>query len=328
MNPPSPEASALLADLSDHGLLLVGGRDRVVLLQRLTTNDHKKLAPGRGAIGCFTNAKGRIVDRCRFLAETDTTLVVTNPGRAPVLAAWIDRYAITEDVKVADLSASVTMLHLIGKRAFEIGAALDARVEFLSDFSHLTAAIADIDPVTLVVTEGLRDAPGVLVIAPRERRADLVAAVDRATRRVLGTPLHPLTAREYEALRIEHGIPRFGVDYGEENNPLECGFWDAVAFDKGCYLGQEVVARLRTYDKVMKQLCTLSFERADERVLPGAALFDDEREIGKLTSVASKDDGSCRALGWVNRRVVQAGSEVRVGAVDSPIGAKARPLTF
>lgn len=318
----------MLADESDHGLLLVGGKDRIALLQRLTTNDHQKLGPGRGAIGCFTNAKGRIVDRCRFLVEADATLVVTSPNRVAPLAAWIDRYVITEDVKIADLSGSVTMLHLLGAHALEIGAALDARVELLSDHAHVTTAIDGIEPLTLVVTEGLRDAPGVLVIGPRDRRSELVAVVERAARRVVGSPPHSLSDREYDALRIERGIPRYGVDYGEEHNPLECGFWGSVAFDKGCYLGQEVVARLRTYDKVMKQLCTLAFDRADASIVRGVALFDDEREVGKITSVTRRADGSCAAIGWVNRRVVQSGSSLRVGAIDSPIEAAARPLTF
>lgn len=328
MNESPTNPRPLLADASDRGLLLVGGKDRVSLLQRITSNDLKKLAPGHGSVGCFTNAKGRIVDRCRFLADADAMLVSTHPGRAAPVAAWIDRYVITEDVKVRDLSASIAQFHLLGPIARTIATAIDPRSATLQRYDHLTTSFSGVEPLTIVATEGLGDAPGFLVLGPRDQRDALLAALIAATTLAAKAPLHLLTPDEYETLRIEAGVPRYGVDYGEENNPLECGFWDSVSFEKGCYVGQEVVARLRNYDKVMKQLCTLDFVHADERVTPGALLFGEEREVGKLTSVSRREDGSCRALGWVNRRVVQGGAEISVASLDSTSRAKPLPLRF
>jgi tRNA-modifying protein YgfZ len=314
-------AQLALADFGDHGLLLVGGKDRVSLLQRITSNDQKKLAPGRGGYGCFTTAKGRIVDRSLFLAGDDTILVVTNPGRAAPVAQWIDRYVITEDVKVADLSANVVMLELVGGGALEVGGRIDARVATLERHAHVTTKLGAVEPVTLVVTAGLLDAPGVLVIAPRDRRDEVLAELAKAA-----PGIATLRAEQWESQRIAAGIPRFGVDYGEENNPLESGFWDAVSFEKGCYVGQEVVARLRNYDKVMKQLCALGGAGAAPAV--GSVLFADGREVGKVSSVTALESGEWRALGFVNRRVVQAGTEVAIGSLESPQRALPRALKF
>ncbi len=301
--------STFVHDASARGLLLVSGKDRVDLLQRITTNDLKRLSPGTGNLSCFTTAKGRVIDRCRMLVGQDAILVVTSAGRSPAVAQWIDRYVIIEDVKVADLSAAVFQLDVVGEGALAIGARLDSRFESLPRHGHLQTTIGGIDGVTLIRTEGLRSSDALMVIGPRAAKDAVLAAI--------GSDVSILDDAKFEAFRIDAGVPTFGRDVTEDNNPLEAGLWDSVSFEKGCYVGQEVVARLRNYDKVMKQLCRIELPAAFPT---GTKLLSDGREVGVITSVAGPPDLETHvALGYVQRRVVQNATPMVLGTSESKV---------
>jgi folate-binding protein YgfZ len=328
----SPELSEVLAEVLaaklegaarrdefPSGLLLVTGRDRASLLQRITTSDVAGLAPGESRITCFTTAKGRVLDRVRVLAAADACLIVTSAGRSEAIAKWIDRYVITEDCQVLDLSPLTTRVATCGARAMEVATALLGHASLPARNGHVGITLASGATVTLVRIRSLLDHDGLLAIAPREAAQELGAALEDAARRAGIPVLSQLDDAEYEAARIASGLPRYGADVTEDHNPLESGLWDAVAFDKGCYVGQEVVARLRNYDKVMKQLCVLSF--ADPAVAPrvGDELIADGRQVGVLTSVAGPPHLTAwRALGYVGRRTLQAGTPITLGASDPP----------
>lgn len=304
--------AAAIHEIVDGGCVFLVGKDRIALLQRITTNDVKKLLPGQGSVGCFTTNKGRIVDRCRFLVAADSTIIVTNPGRAEAVSQWIDRYLITEDAKIGNVTRDVTQFHLVGTDAVEWAARIDPRARDLALHGHLETRIGSIEPVTVVRTEGLRDDRGYLILLPTNSRNEFLAALDPTG------ALPRLDAPTWQALRIAVGIPEFGTEFGEDYNPLECGLWDSVAFDKGCYVGQEVVARLRTYDKVMKHLCRL---RIENDVLPerGTRLFADGKDVGMLTSVAPAPNGvEAHALGFVGKRTIQAKGALRAGGPEGP----------
>lgn len=301
--------STFLHDASARGLLLVSGKDRVDLLQRITTNDLKKLASGSGNLCCFTTAKGRVIDRCRMLVGQDAILVVTSAGRSPAVAQWIDRYVIIEDVKVVDLSAAVFQLDVVGEGARAIGARLDSRFDSLPRHGHLQTTIEGVEGVTMVRTEGLRSSDAMAVIGPRAAKDSVVAAI--------GSDVPILDEAEFEALRIDAGVPTFGRDVTEDNNPLEAGLWDSVSFEKGCYVGQEVVARLRNYDKVMKQLCRIELPASFPT---GTKLLADGRDVGVLTSVAGPPHLEKHvALGYVQRRIVQNGTPMVLGTSDAKV---------
>lgn len=307
---PTTRPAAAIHEIVDGGCLFLAGKDRIALLQRITTNDVKKLLPGQGSVGCFTTNKGRIVDRSRFLVAADSTIVVTNPGRADAVAQWIDRYLITEDVKIGNVTRDVAQFQLVGTDAIEWAARIDPRARDLALHAHLETRFGAIEPITLVRTEGLRDDRGILILLPASSREPFLSALDPTG------ALTRLDSPSWQALRIAVGIPEFGTEFGEDYNPLECGLWDSVAFDKGCYVGQEVVARLRTYDKVMKHLCRL---RIEGDVLPerGTRLFADGKDVGMLTSVAGPPQLSeIRALGFVGKRTIQ--SKARLVIPDGP----------
>jgi folate-binding protein YgfZ len=130
----------------------------------------------------------------------------------------------------------------------------------------------------------------------------------------ISTSLPPVGPEAVEAWRILRGLPSAGHELTEEHNPLEAGLWDSVNFDKGCYVGQEVVARLRTYDKVSRAIVGLELPAAGELPEPGAKLLDGDRAVGELTSAAALPGTERRiGLAYVKKRDLREAMELGVG---------------
>ncbi len=288
------DEQALLHDASTTCILSVSGKHRVDLLQRLTTNDLKKVEVGLGQTNVFTTNKGRIVDWVRILPFDESLLLLASAGNGAALRAWIDRYTITEDITIEDVSDRHRLFHLLGARAVDVAAGIDAGVASGPPNGFRPVEVDGHESI-LVKTEGLVAHSGFLVLV---RRADadavLAALVARGARAI--------DDATFEALRVEHGLPRFGADLGEDFHPLEAGLWSAVSFAKGCYVGQEVIARLNTYDKVTKNLARL---RLSQPAKPGDRILQskDGKDVGVLTSVAGPPQlAEWRALGYVKKR--------------------------
>ena len=134
--------------------------------------------------------------------------------------------------------------------------------------------------------------------------------------------MREMDADSYEAFRIAAGVPVYGKELGEEVNPLEAGLWDAVSFTKGCYVGQEVVARLNTYEKVKRYLAKLSFE---DGPLPeaGTSLTVEGKDAGKLTSVSPvAESGRRAALGYVRKKYAEPGAILIAETGDGPVACE------
>ena len=289
-------------------LLHVSGKDHVDLLQRISANDVKGLEPGRWHWNCCTSAKGKLVDRVRILRSEDALLVLATAGRGAAVAEWIDLYTILEDVAVETITGGVRLLHLVGPDARAVAAAVTGvEAEAFEEWTFREAEVAG-KPATVLSTDGTGRAPGVLLLVPY----DVIDAVRSAAVDAGATPIDDAA---WEAIRVTTGLPRVGVDVGEDRHPLEAGLWDGVSFDKGCYVGQEVLARLRNYDKIQRHLVTLDL---DGDAAAGAELVADGKPVGTLTTVVGPPWLEApRALGYVKRRTIQAGKEITVGA-DGP----------
>jgi folate-binding protein YgfZ len=305
-------------DASDHDVLRVTGKDRVDLLQRITSNDVKRMAVGAAHRNCFTSAKGRVIDRVRLLVDAEEARVVASPGRSAAVASTIGKYTIVEDVRVE--AAACGMLHLLGPTArATAGALLGADPPARDRF--VRGSVAGVDALVLG-TEGLLEHPGWLLITPA---AGAVAILDAILSSGASPAPRLVGSLAFDAVRVENGLPLFGREVTEDDNPLEAGFWDSVSFDKGCYVGQEVIARLRTYDKVQRLMTLLAPEAA---VAPGATLFADDKEAGRIAAAASPPlVREPRALGFVKRRAIQAGAALRaVDPASGPLVRVIRPI--
>jgi folate-binding protein YgfZ len=294
---------AAMTDASFLGKLRVTGKDRESLLHRLTTNEMRKLSVGGSRVNVFTNAKGRVVDRVEMLNEGESYLLLTSPGRAGTLGTWIDKYTFVEEVKSNDLTSELAVIALFGEES-----ALRVRELLSCDASTLTPGLFlrhHWQGEELIVHYPEAANPARLqIISP--------TAVAENLWKMLLAAFTPIGYDTHETLRVLQGIPAADHEIVENYNPHEIGLYPFINFDKGCYIGQEVVARLDTYQKVQRQLLGVSMPE-NSKAIAGAALFIDDQEIGMLTSVAPAPEGAgAIGLAVVRKQQAQAGVEVEV----------------
>ena len=305
---------AVLADRSELGRLEITGKDALDLLHRLTTNDIRSLGPGQGTAAVFLTSKGRIVDLVTLHRLDVRLLCLTGPGRAAAVAGHIDRYTFREEVEVEDRSGSDGTLGIFGARASGRVAALFGPEAAGRPLHHPIAA--GIEGISVVMARASPLAGGGyhLIAEAGDIPALRAAILRRAPGLVVAGPVC------MEVLRIEAGHPATGRELTEEYNPWEARLDDAISLTKGCYVGQEVVARLNTYKKVSKLLVRI---RVDGGLpAPGALLESAGQPLGVLTS-AARVPGQERvvALGYVRDEDAAQGREIDVVEPDRRLRA-------
>ncbi len=290
---------AAVVDRSNFGRLRITGADALDLLNRLSTNNLIDLGPGEGASTVLTTNKGRIIDLLLVARLGGELLVITSPRSAEKVVEWIDLYTFGEDIAVQDVTEETALLSVVGPSAGDL---LGPGVRSLGLYD---ACEIDIEGVLVraVRTDAL-GTTGYDVLATASQAEEAWNALAR-----MGAV--PMGEDAAETLRVEQGVPRYGRELGEEFNPLEAELLSSISFDKGCYIGQEVVVRLNTYDKVQKRLVGVALD--DGGPEPEARLEVDGKEVGFLTSVVDSPLlGQPLALGYVRRGYSEVGQEVDV----------------
>lgn len=282
-----------IADLSWRGRLELLGKDRLRFLHNYVTCDVKGLAPGAGAYGFFTSPQGRILSDAVLLALEDRLWVEVGPGQEEPIAAHLKKYILADRVEVRSLEDMLPMA-VLGPRAEEVlGADLSA---LGAAWSHARIAVHGTE--VELQRRGLMGAPAWTLWVSASVAAPLVE-------RLIEQGARPVGFEALEALRAEAGVPRFGRDFGPDNFPQETGIDEAVSYTKGCYLGQEVVARIHYRGGVQNVLRRLFFEGVEPA--QGVALVHDGRETGKATTVVGS-----MGLGILHRRAAEPGTRVEV----------------
>ncbi len=315
-----------LLDASHCGRIRATGPDVLDLLNRISTNEVGHLAPGHGAHTVLTTEKGRILDLIWVYNAGGHCLILTSPQTSHRVIEWIDKYTIIEDIELDDATHSTGMVSLIGPQLpnFLAKAFPDCTVE--AD-SIASAALGNI-PLQ-VVRRTLGQLPRVdLIFQIKEGQAEDTASVWDC---LLSLGAAPAGQNAYHAARVQAGAPEGGVDMSESYNPLETGLLGSISFTKGCYIGQEVIARLDTYQKVQKNLVSL-------RLSPGAGggvgskLMADGKQVGVITSLVqlSDDGGGSIGLGYVRPEFTEPGTRVFLEGTeqgnDAEVTAKLEPL--
>lgn len=283
--------SAGIADLSWRGRLEVLGKDRLRFLHSYLTCDVKGLAPGAGAYGFFTSPQGRILSDAVVLAREDRLWVEIGPGQEEAIGAHLRKYILADRVEVRGLDGMLPIA-VLGPQAGKI---LGADPSSFQEWSHARVPILGTE--VELQRRGLMGAPAWTLWVSASIAPHLVE-------RLIEEGARPVGFEALERLRAEAGIPRFGRDFGPENFPQETGIEEAVSYTKGCYLGQEVVARIHYRGGVQNLLRMLAFEGTAPA--QGAVLLHEGREVGKATTVA----GSA-GLGILHRRV-EPGTRVEI----------------
>ncbi len=287
------EATAIY-DASSLGRIRATGADVLDLLNRLSTNKVDHLAPGQGAPTILTNEKGRVIDLVRVFNCGGYVLMLTSAGAEAKVAEWVDKYTIMEDSVLESLASSTALITVAGPEARGSLEALSGAS--LKDVGTCQCERLSIDGLdVLVMRMDLGDLPSWQLMLPSEGAEQTWDALVEAG-------VVPVDAGAQEALRIDAGIPLYGREMGDGVNPLEAGLIGAIDFAKGCYIGQEVIARLDTYDKVQRALARLElfvdgqWQEGDGRWQEGVELVWDGRAVGRLTSFA-RLPGSDRSVG-------------------------------
>jgi len=275
---------AAVVERPGRGLLRLTGKDPVGMLNATLTNSVPKDA--RGAYALLLNPKGRVQSDLRVLKSGEDILVDTEPEGAYAAREILGRYAPFSRVKLEDLSNEWSVLGLYGPRADE----LLGNPELAE---HQTAEV-EIGGETLLAAGVAAPVAGYDLLGPRE-------AVARARKALLERGAAPADPDAYETARVRAGVPRFGADLTPENFPGEAGVLDrAVDFGKGCYPGQETVARMRYRGHPNKTLYGISY--TGEPLAPGTPILQGDKTVGKITSVAPLPvDGKSLALCYLSR---------------------------
>ena len=308
--------SVALLDRSYAGRFRVTGKDALDLLNRLSSNKVDLLPPGTGAGTILPTNKGRVIDLLHLFATEDHLLMLTSPQTRQRVAEWIDLYTFLEDVALEDVTESTAMLALLGPQA----PSLLERITGLS-IAHLepyASTPVTIDGVAaLLLRTDPTGTPGYDLVVPAEQGEALWSALaDPATGAA------PIGEGTYNALRPEAGIPRYGWELSEEVNPWEVNMHQYIDFEKGCYTGQEVILRLYHYNKVQRQLVSLTFTAPGP--VEGAKLRQGDKEAGKVTSAVPHPlSGETIGLGIVRGTFATSETELEVVNAAGEVVAKA-----
>jgi folate-binding protein YgfZ len=292
-----PRDSLLLFDHSARTKLELRGRDRAAFLNNFSTNDIARLPAGSGCEAFLTNGQGKILARLLVYALPDALWIDADSGLAGKIIGHLSRYQIGEEVEFLDQSEKMAQWHLLGP-AFPDLLGSDLQVTSW----HCAATTCQVRRNEALGAEGYD------VLCP-------IAETNSVRDKLIAMGFTPSSTEDYEALRIEAGTPVYGRDIDETNLPQEVNRDSrAISFTKGCYLGQETVARIHALGHVNRLLIGLAIAGPDS-IAAGAKLLQGGKEVGQITSAArSRRLGCLVALGYVRREQAQPGTVLAVAA--------------
>lgn len=314
-----------LIDYSSQAQVELRGADRAAFLHHLLTNDITRLAPGAGCRAALLTAAAKLVADLLVVADRDTHRLWCDAGRAAVVAETLERYRFSEQVSIANLERAQALLAVEGPAALQIlDGLLGAPLPLPHAGTHTTVSLDGL-PLS-VMRHSLLGGTGVLCWCPAED-APAVWALLRARGAPLG--LRPVGWEALNVARIEAGVPWFGLDMDESNLLPETGL-EAVTVSetKGCYLGQEIIARLVTYGSVSQKLVGLLLEGGSVPS-PGDQILRDGEPVGRVTSACwSPSLNRLVGMGYVKRGTYESGTAVTVQCGGTAVAASVarRPL--
>ena len=314
MTYPSALPEFFYVNRTDRGRLRLTGRDRQAFLQGMVSNDVARLAPGEGCYTFQLDATGHVLADARVLVREDQVILDVEPGLAPQVAATLERYLVMERCKIADITDETAQVFIGGANAATL-----LRSHFGSDGAETwtegqhQAVASD----AFVAATRLTTAPGFDLYCPAGRLPEILALLESHGAK-------PIDPDVLEALRIEAGIPRFGFDIDARVLALETGQQArAVSFKKGCYIGQEIVARIDARGHTNRTFA--GFRLAEGAALPAPATAihaEDGREIGRITSsTLAPTLGFPVALGYIRHDSAEPGTKVTIGGQSAVVAA-------
>ena len=297
--------AAAWLDLSARGRLLARGRDRARFLHNVSTNEVKQLTTGAGCYAFLLSPQGRIqADLCLFCFD-DRFLIDTEPDLREKARQQILRYRVADQVEVDDITSETAAIGIEGPKAADLLTALGAPIPE-QPYAHAPWGDATVAAVTVTGQPGFR------IYCPAAVREELAARLQSAG-------AHAATDDDARVVRIENGRPRYGEDIRETSLPQETRQMHAISFNKGCYLGQEIVERIRAQGHVNKVLSRVELETSDPPA-PGAKLHADAADAGEITSsIYSPAARKAIALAYIRTPFAEAGRALTIDGVGARV---------
>lgn len=308
--------NAGVIDLSSRGRIEVSGSEAVQFLNGLITNDVKALEENAWMRAAFPNVQGRLIAEARILRlGGDRFLFDTEAATHERVLKTLERFTLAGDFRVNDLTDETALISVQGARAAEVIKA--AFNEEAARMERGRVHVAEWNNESLQVIRATWTAEdGFDLFVNGAQAVSLWNALTAAGARAVGFDA-------LDILRIEAGLPRYGVDMDETNVVLEAAPDEAVSFTKGCYIGQEIIARIHWRGHVAKKLCGLSFDEQGEPKHDDKIRAMDGKEIGRLTSVTfSPRLNRLVALGYVKYDYLAPGTQVRVISNETELAAR------
>ena len=298
-----------ICDRSHWGRIEVSGDDRLRFLHNQTTNDFQILKPGQACDTVFVTSTARTIDLATAYVLESSVLLLVSPGYSQKLMQWMDRYIFFADkVSLKEITSEIIAFSLLGPESdtlvTQIGGG--AIVGQPCD-SHQVFEINGIE-VRIAVGSGLAT-PGYTLLVHGE--------ASKLWETLVQAGAIPMGDRLWEQLRITQGRPVPGQELTEDVNPLEAGLWQTISLSKGCYIGQETIARLHTYKGVKQQLWGI---RLSQSAAPGSVIMLAEEKVGMLTSITETEQGYL-GLAYIRTKAASPDLKVQVGEVEGELVA-------
>lgn len=320
--------SAGLIDLSFRSRVCLTGADRVRFLHGQVTNDIQSLRPGTGCYAALVTAKGRMQSDLNVYALTNELLLDFEPGLTNAVCERLEKYIVADDVQIVDVATQYGLLSIQGPQSAGVASGLELFSELPSAPFHFCSLVDSALGELYLVNQPRLGTVGFDLYLPTTAMAMVAEKALTLTKAKAGGACG---WQALEATRIEAGIPRFGIDMDETNLPQECGIESrAISYNKGCYIGQEVLNRIHTMGHVNRHLS--GFKLAEDlENLPqrGDKVFFEGREIGFITSAfVSRRLRRPIALGYVRRERDQVGVELTLRTAGQESTARVAKLPF
>jgi len=302
------ETGCGLIEWSGSTIVEHSGADALDLLNRLTTKELLSVRVGHSRRSVLTSDRGRVVDAflVAHVADNKLLLVSDSPNSERLISA-IDYYTIIEDAELEDKTESMLRLSLVGPTSRDVvESTLGVTLE-----SDTTSTIEFDGGSVVLVSDTSRGVEWVDVISASSSTSTISNAVTQ-------NGAISVDQENFEHFRISTGIPGSDKEYGEHSNPIEAGLLDLIDWDKGCYVGQEVIARLDAYDKVQRNLKIL---KSDAPLEPGSKLSGDSKPAGLVTSASPLDTGNGEflSLALVRKAFLETATELDADGVTATV---------
>lgn len=295
------EGGAGLIDLSAaRGRIRVSGSEATMFLNGLITNDVKNLTQNRWIPAVFPTVQGRLIGSVRVIRGSEPAFLIdTETASHEAVLKTVSRFTLAGDFKVADLTSETALLTVQGEKAAEV-------VEKVFGISNLPDnGVAETDGATIFRASHTGE-DGFDIVIDSSRKAEILQSLEDAG-------AQPVGEDTFEILRVEAGIARFGQDMDETNVVPETNLDDAVSYTKGCYVGQEIIVRIKHRGHPAKKLTGLRFE-TDQQIEPGAVIRSKEnQELGRVTSAVVSPRLGSIGLGYVRYEHLSDGTRLVVG---------------